>query len=139
MDPDAQDDVELGEDPLSTIEMLISEEIVSAPADITIRDAARLMRDSDVGLLVIGDRENVIGVVSERDVVRAVATGADLDAGTVADGLSTNLKWATPASPVNEVIEEMMEGYLRHILVGGDNGALIGIVSMRDLLAAFPA
>ncbi len=121
-----------------TVGMLMGDEIVSAPATTTFREAAKMLHDAEVGLLVIGEPTSVKGVVSERDIVRAVARGVDLDAATVTDSLSTNLKWATPDTSVGNVIEEMMEGYLRHVLVGGDGGELVGIVSMRDLLAAFP-
>lgn len=122
-----------------TIGIVMGEEIVSAPPTITWRQAATRMNDDDIGLLVIGDPDRVQGVVSERDIVRAVANGVDLDATPVGESLSTKLKWAKQESTVGDVIEEMMEGYLRHVLVGDDDGRLVGIVSMRDLLAAYPA
>jgi CBS domain-containing protein len=121
-----------------TIDQLIGGEVLAAPPETTLRAAAAMLDEAGVGLLVVGSRDDVRGVFSERDVVRAVAKGDDLDACTVAERCATELRWAAPTSPVGDVIEEMMESYLRHILVGADDGSLVGIVSMRDLLAAYP-
>ena len=78
-----------------------------------------------------------MGVVSERDIVRCVALGVDLDATTVETIESEDLKWAAQGSSVDTVAEEMMENYLRHMLIADDTGLLVGVVSMRDLLTAY--
>ncbi len=114
----------------------MSEEVTIAEPTTTLREAAVALEVAGVGILIVGTRDDVEGVVSERDVLRAVARGLDLDAATVAEVESTHLMWATPDSAVGEVIEEMMEGYIRHVLVGDETG-LVGIVSMRDLMSAF--
>lgn len=117
---------------------LMGNEIVCAGGDTTLREVAVTMRESEIGLVVVGTVEDVQGVVSERDIVTAVAKGENLDSVTIGAVAGTNLKWATPNSNIGDVIEQMMEGYVRHILVGGDDGRLVGIVSMRDLVAAYP-
>lgn len=122
-----------------TIERLTGDEVVTASPGTSLRNAARLLDDAGVSLLVVGQRNDVTGVFSEHDVVRAVATSDDLDAVTVGERCATNLRWATLDSTVGDVIEEMMEGYLRHLLVKAEDGSLAGVISMRDILAAFPA
>ena len=121
-----------------TIAELIGSEVVTHPADITVRDAAKALTEEEVGVIVIGSPDRVVAVVSERDIVRAVATGVDLDTTAATTIGNTDLRWATVDSTVPEVIDEMMTNYVRHVLVGGDGGGLVGILSMRDLLAAFP-
>jgi len=118
------------------VESFMSDDIVLTANTTTLREAARLLHEAGVGMLVVGTHSDVEGVVSERDVLRAVAAEADLDATAVSEIESRTLKWATPSSTVDDVIEEMMEGYIRHVLVAGDSGELVGIVSMRDLLTA---
>jgi CBS domain-containing protein len=113
----------------------IEELVVLAPSA-TVREAARLIDSASVGCIVIGSADAVDGVVTERDVVRLVAAGGDPDVVTVGELESKTLKWATPDATVGEVAEEMMEEYVRHVLVG-DDGRLLGIVSMRDLLGAY--
>lgn len=114
----------------------MSEDVTIAPATTSLRDAAIALETAGVGILVVGTRDDVEGVVSERDILRAVARGIDLDTTTVAEVESTHLMWATLESTVGDVVEEMMEGYIRHVLVGDQTG-LVGVVSMRDLLAAY--
>jgi CBS domain-containing protein len=118
------------------ITAFMAEEVTIAASTTTLRDAAVALEAAGVGILVVGTRDVVEGVVSERDVLRAVARNIDLDSTTVAEVESTHLMWATPDSTVGEVVEEMMEGYIRHVLVGDESG-LVGIVSMRDVLAAY--
>jgi CBS domain-containing protein len=135
---DLSDDLDLYLETERTVASLMSDEILIAAATTTLRDAAVSLDDNSVSLMVIGSRAAVEGVISERDIVAAVAAGMDLDTTTVADVETKQLKWATPESTVADVAEEMMENYVRHVLVG-EAGSLVGVVSMRDLFAAFLA
>ena len=119
------------------LESFMNDEILTAPATTTLRAAARLLDDAGVGVLVVGTPDAVEGVVSERDILRAVAHDADLDATLVTEVESRELKWATPTNTVDDVVEEMMEGYIRHVLVADERGTLVAIASMRDLITAF--
>lgn len=115
---------------------LVSDDVLITGASTTLREAASLLSTASVGCMAIGTMAAVEGVVSERDIVHAVSAGLDLDATTVADIETKTLKWAMPDSSVEDVAEEMMEAYVRHVLIGEDR-ALIGIVSMRDILSAY--
>ncbi len=115
----------------------LSDTIPTIEPSASLRAAAQLLVEAEVGLLVVGRPDAVQGVVSERDIVRCVANGVDLDATTVEAVESENLKWATRSSTVAEVVEEMMEHYLRHVLIAGDDGELVGVTSMRDLITAY--
>lgn len=115
----------------------LSDTIPTIEPSASLRAAAQLLVEAEVGLLVVGKPDAVQGVVSERDIVRCVANGVDLDATTVEAVESENLKWATRSSTVAEVVEEMMEHYLRHVLIAGDDGELVGVTSMRDLITAY--
>jgi CBS domain-containing protein len=115
----------------------VSEETTRIEPGASLRRVAEVLRATDVSLAVVSDDAGIHGVISERDIVRAVALGLDLDA-TVAEAIEAeDLKWAAPTSTVDDVAEEMLENYLRHVLVGGDDGELLGVVSMRDLLTAY--
>jgi len=119
------------------VELFMGEEPTMIEPATSVRDAATRLRDAGVGLLVVGTADQVQGVVSERDIVRCVADGANLDATTVETIESEDLKWATRTTPAADVVEEMMEHYLRHVLVAGDDGELVGVASMRDLMAVY--
>lgn len=98
-----------------------------------------LVRD-EVGALVVGSADTIQGIVSERDVVRALARGGDPATLTVADIATSadHLVWCDASSTIAEVGEMMLERYLRHILVRED-GELVGLVSARDLLGIYAA
>ena len=119
------------------VELFMGDVVTMVEPSLSVRDAADRLREAEVGLLVVGTPDHVQGVVSERDIVRCVAAGVDLDTTTVKTIESEDLKWATRTTSVADVIEEMMEHYLRHVLIVGDDGEFLGVVSMRDLMAAY--
>ena len=113
-----------------------SEGIVTVPLTATVREAAEAIVDQSIGIVVIGTTDEVLAVVSERDVVRAVAHARDLDTTTVAEIGSRELVWIDASDSIGEAAEEMMKDYVRHALVRGENG-LVGVLSMRDVLSAY--
>jgi CBS domain-containing protein len=99
----------------ASISTVIGDEPVVIASTATLRDAARRLSEAGVGMIVVGSTEVVEGVVSERDIVRAVATGVDLDTTTVADvETKDHLDWATVDSTIAEVADEMMRDYGLH-------------------------
>ncbi len=124
-----------GSIPISTV---IGEPVARVAADATIADAANAMMAIDVGAIVVGDDERPAALVSERDIVRAVAAGKDPAAVPAIDVASTKLVWCDAEATVDQVAARMMDHYIRHILVEHD-GALAGIVSARDLLGVYNA
>ena len=115
----------------------VSDAVTYVEPDATLRHVAEVLRSADVSLVVVSNGTMLYGVVSERDIVDAVALGIDLDSTPVTTIEAEDLKWATSISTVDDVAEEMLENYLRHVLVGSDDGGLVGVVSMRDLLTAY--
>jgi len=114
---------------------IITKPLVSISPEETVLDAARKMVENNMGLLVICDPEDneIKGVVSERDIIRSIATGKD---GTVSvQKVSTynvvTVKWN---SEVAEAAKAMNKHRIRHVVVVDDAGKPIGVVSMRDLV-----
>lgn len=110
--------------------------VARVAADATLSDAAHAMVADNVGAMVIGEDGLPAALVSERDVVRAVAAGMDLNAVRAADVASTKLVWCDADATIDEVATQMMDRYIRHILVERD-GELVGIVSARDVLGVY--
>lgn len=123
----------VGSTPVST---LTGDSVARVSADASIADVARALVSRDVGMVVVGDEQRPAAVLSERDVVRVVAAGSDPATVRAGDVASTKLVWAAAEDTVDEVANQMMEHYIRHILVEQD-GALVGVVSARDLLGAY--
>lgn len=100
----------------------------------TLRGAAAALRDLDVGTLVVMAGHDIAGIISERDVVRAVADGADIDDVAVGSVMSPDPRYATPAESTRTALHTMLVAGVRHLPVV-EEGEVIGIVSMRDLVA----
>ena len=100
----------------------------------TLREAAALLRDLDIGTLVIMSGDDIVGIVSERDIVHAIAeaTNPDVAVGTV---MTREPRYATAADDVQSALHTMLAAGVRHLPVI-DEGEVVGIVSMRDLVAA---
>lgn len=101
----------------------------------TLRGVATVLADNVVGALVVGYPEEVLGIVSERDLVRGIADGLDMDDDRVRDVMSEPVETVDVDAPVSEAAAKMLHDEIRHLVVLED-GVAIGIVSMRDVLAA---
>jgi CBS domain-containing protein len=119
------------------VSALSADDVARVAAEADLWAIAEALVAADVGALAVGDDE-VRGVVSERDVVRALAERRDPSTTTAADIAHTTLVCCDANSSVADVAEEMMERYVRHVLLE-DNGRVVGIVSARDLLGAYAA
>ncbi|HXY64326.1 MAG TPA: CBS domain-containing protein [Mycobacterium sp.] len=120
------------------ISVVTGDPVVRVSSEATVADVAKTLVASEVGAVVVGDDELPAALVSERDVVRVVAAGKDPAAVRALDVASTKLVWCDAEATVQEVAVQMMERYIRHVLVERD-GALVGIVSARDLLGVYSA
>jgi CBS domain-containing protein len=117
---------------------LAAETVARVAPGATLHEVADALSSGDVGALVVGDGKDVDGIVSERDVVRALADRCALATTTAGDIAHRTLVWCDESATIGEVATEMMEHYVRHVLVER-GGQLVGIVSARDLLGAYAA
>jgi CBS domain-containing protein len=122
----------------SPVSIFAADTIARVAAEADLWAVAAALVEADVGALAVGEGDDVMGIVSERDVVRALADRRDPSATTAMDVARTRLVWCDIDSTVAEVAEEMMEEYVRHVLLEED-GRVAGIVSARDLLGAYAA
>ena len=100
----------------------------------TLREAVKLMADHNVGLLpIVDDETKPLAVISERDVIKALAAGASLDSPALAVARREPLITATPDVDIYEAIVKMHRSGVRHLLVV-DRGRLVGVVSIRDFM-----
>lgn len=101
--------------------------------DQTLREAAQLMAEMDIGALPVQDNDRLVGMITDRDIaVRAVAQGKGADA-RVSDAMTKEIKYCYEDQTVEEVTRNMGEQRIRRLPVMNRNKRLVGILSLGDL------
>jgi CBS domain-containing protein len=101
--------------------------------DDSVRDAARVMNENDIGDAVVVEDGQVTGIVTDRDIaVRAVAEGRDAESTTVGEIATTGVQAIEPEASVDDALRMMREHDIRRLPVV-KNGRPVGIVSLGDL------
>jgi CBS domain-containing protein len=103
--------------------------------DALVSEALRVMADRDVGALVVTDQDRVAGIITERDIARkALLHGRLPDYVRVRDIMTDRVLYVRADQTVDECMALMTDKHLRHLPVIED-GRLLGVVSMRDVVA----
>lgn len=121
------------------LDMILREkgrEVYSVAESATLKEAAELLDVRRVGAMVIlNEAGHLIGVISERDIVRQVArAGAAALKSTVADAMTRQVVTARPGDTIEQAMNRMTDRRIRHLPVV-DGNQLLGVVSIGDLVA----
>ncbi len=111
---------------------------VSDSARDTLRSAAERMWRQQTGSLLVMDGSRLAGIVTERDLLRMVALGADPATATVDEAMTTEVFTVTPDTPIQEAAREMAARWIRHLPVV-EGGEVVGMLSIRDVTGIFAA
>lgn len=100
----------------------------------SLSDAAAKMRQQQTGSLLITEGSKLVGIITERDVLRVVAEGKDPKATSIGDEMTKEPVTIGPGTQLKDAADLMFKHWFRHLPVVDDNGDLVGIISTRDLL-----
>jgi CBS domain-containing protein len=115
---------------------LMKQPVVTVAADQSVRQAARRMQEHVIGSVVVTDGDRLAGILTERDVLRAVAEDRDLDQTPAGDLMTTELVTAGPNWDVVVAASVMTSNRIRHLVVK-NNEQLLGVLSLRDVLSVY--
>jgi len=111
--------------------------VVTVGSGHTLKQASEVMAERNIGSVVIIDPDaNGPGILTERDIVRAIGRGSDLDTATTSEFLTAEATFAAPDWTLEEASEAMRRGGFRHLVVV-DGGEVLGMLSMRDIVRAW--
>jgi CBS domain-containing protein len=110
----------------------MSRDLLTVDAGLPLAEVAERMVEREVGAALVLDGERLAGIVTERDVLRAVAHGIRDDA-LVRDWMTTDPDTIEPGETTQHAATLMMHGGFRHLPVT-EEGAVVGILSIRDLM-----
>ncbi len=117
------------------VRQVASSAVVTVGPTQTLREAARLMARHRVGSAVVQDAEQLVGILTERDVLKAVADGAECEGASVQEFMTSDVVTVGPDWDLIEAAGEMARRRIRHLVVY-DGGQLLGVLSVRDVLPA---
>ncbi len=107
--------------------------VTDSPDDTLAEAAAKMWRQQTGSLLVLED-ERLIGIVTERDVLRVVAEGKEPKAVNLREAMSGDVVTIDPDTELKDAAEIMFEKWFRHLPVVSSDGSVLGVISLRDLL-----
>jgi len=115
------------------VSQIVTRPLVTITTSSTVLDAAKLMVEKNIGLLVIVRDTKLVGVISERDIIRTITSAKTLN--VPVDGVCTKQVVTVQAgSDVAEAAKAMNKNRIRHVVVVDGEGKPMGVVSMRDLV-----
>ena len=107
-------------------------EVISA--DATVREAAQKMKSFDIGILPVVEDGQLVGVVTDRDIVlRVIAQGLDPGKTRVHDAMTSSVIYCFEDQDVEEAARTMMDNQIRRLLILNRNKQPIGMVSLGDI------
>jgi citrate synthase len=118
---------------IRTVAEIMTEPAVTAAADEKVAAAAARMEEHAMGSLVVVDGDRIIGILTERDLVRFTATGGDPRTAKAGEWMTPDPQTADPAESCVKAFQRLAEHGFRHLPVATD-GSLVGVVSVRDLM-----
>jgi CBS domain-containing protein len=118
---------------MAAIREVMSTELVSVPPSAGVAEAAAVMSTRHVGATLVLEAGRLIGIFTERDILRALASDFDAAGHRVSDWMTRDPVTASPDAEVAEILGVMLDRGFRHVPIV-DGGAVVGIVSMRDVM-----
>ena len=115
---------------------LMRSPVVSVDPDVPLQRAAQVMREHGIGSVVVEQDGQVVGMLTERDVMHAAAQLGDVGQAQVRDHMTSPVVTASPNWDVTVAAAEMHDRRIRHLVVVEQSGAL-GVLSVRDVMSVF--
>jgi CBS domain-containing protein len=120
---------------VSTVGDIMSSGLFSIEPTSTVAEAATVMGERRIGSALVMEGDTLLGIFTERDIVRALGEHFDAAGHPVSDWMTPDPVTVDPSTPVEEALRMMLDRNFRHLPVT-EGGRVSGIVSMRDLTAA---
>jgi len=108
--------------------------VVWVSPDTPLMEVALKMQKEDIGAVPVGEKDRLIGMITDRDIVcRGVATGQNLSKMTARDVMTKGITWCTDESDIEEALELMEKHQIRRLPVIDGNKRMVGILSLGDI------
>ncbi len=117
---------------MTSVAEVMNKGLLSVGPSTTVAEAATMMGERRVGSALVMDGQALLGIFTERDIVRALGEHFDAAKHQVAEWMTRSPITVPPDTPARDALKMMLDGGFRHLpIVDGDD--VVGVVSMRDL------
>jgi len=116
---------------------IMRREVIVAKPDVTLREASKVMSQFQIGSLIITEKKKILGIVTERNVLSAVAKGKNPELVTAEEIMAKNVITIEPDKNIEEAVELMVKNRIKKLPVVRDD-KLIGIVTASDIIVVEP-
>jgi CBS domain-containing protein len=124
---------------MATLADVMRTEVIDVAPEDTLGEVAERMSAVNVGAVVVKDYGRLIGILTERDMLKAMAARVHTSDARVREWMTEDPLTATAEMDVEDAAQVMLEHNFRHLPIVDDNGAVIGLVSLRRVVAATQA
>lgn len=121
---------------MPTLADVMRTEVIDVAPEDTLGEVAERMSAVNVGAVVVKDYGRLIGILTERDMLKAMAARVHTSDARVREWMTEDPLTATAEMDVEDAAQVMLEHNFRHLPIVDDNGAVIGLVSLRRVVAA---
>ena len=109
----------------------------SVTVDSTVMDVVRMLARAGLGAAAVMDGDQLVGIISERDVMlRVVAERLDPDTTLVRDVMTSPVKTVPAETGTDETMAVMVSNHIRHVMIVNEQGSVVGIASFRNVYQA---
>jgi len=119
--------------PSDSVMRLVHRAPVTVFLDTTLRECAQVMAEESIGAVLVKGNHGPAGILSERDIVAAVAGGAGVDFHRARDFMTADVDTVPETASIAHAAQEMLRNEIRHLAVSHGERA-VGLISMRDVL-----
>jgi CBS domain-containing protein len=116
---------------------VMNKNVVVAKDSATVREASRVMKNYDIGSLVVLKGTDIIGIVTERDIVNSVASSKDPDVTEISEVMSKKVVTVSPEQTIEEAVDLMVEHKIKKLPVV-EAGKIKGIITASDIVVVEP-
>lgn len=120
---------------MKTIQDIMTTDVKTVSPEETVRRAAQMMDELNVGSIPVCDGKKLVGIITDRDItVRSTAAGQAPESTRVGDVMSTDVRTCYASQSADEVLAQMGEVQIRRVpVIDQDSHAIVGIVSLGDM------
>jgi len=116
---------------------VMHKDVVTIRPNLSLREASKIMSKFGIGSLVVVEDENLVGIITSTDIIKAVAEGKDVDQTLVSEVMSKDVITVDPDESLEEAVEKMMERNIKRLPVV-EGGKLVGIITASDIIVVEP-